>query len=79
MVLAADHLGELIHDLLYNIGGSLVVMVGRLADLEENVRVLRRTADERMIRRHAASAMLANQVVVDHRSQNFVGRAVRFC
>ena len=49
-------------------GDTVIIGVHRLARLEERVRVLRRAADERVLRAQAAGTMGTDKLVVDHRA-----------
>jgi len=69
MVAAAHLFGEPVHHLLYDGRTGRIVRIDGLARLEENIRVLRRTAQHRTIRRQRAAAMGEHQLVVDHVAQ----------
>ena len=51
VILPADQLGELVHRLLHDAGAGVVELVARLAGLEEDVRVLGRAAQLRLLGR----------------------------
>ena len=50
VILAAGDFGELVHFFLNDAGNGVIIFVGSFAALEEDVRVLRRTADDRGFR-----------------------------
>ena len=64
-------LGKLVHGVLHDRGAGAVVGVDGLARLKIHVGVLRRAAKNRPVGRHAALAMCAHQLVVDHRAKVF--------
>ena len=66
-IVPAGPRGEALHGAFDDRGHPLVVRIDRLARLEKRVRILRRAADERMLRVQPARAMSAHQIVVDHR------------
>ncbi len=63
---AADDLGELVHRRLHFGRCGVVVGIGAFANLEEDVGILRRAAQHRMIRRERALAVLDDAVHVEH-------------
>ena len=65
VILASDDFGELVHGRLHFGGSGVVVGVGRFANLEEDVGILRRAAQHRMIGGERALAMLDDAVHVD--------------
>ncbi len=65
-VLPSHQGAELVHDVLDNLGTGKVVGIARLARLEVDVRIHRRTAQDRPLWRHAASAMGANILGINH-------------
>ena len=73
VVAAAGALGEERHRVLHGIGDAGVEGVDRLARLEVDVRVLRRTADERPLRRQCPPAMRPHEVLGHQRAQVVVG------
>ena len=65
-VIGASHdFGELVHRRLHLGGADIVVGVGRLANLEEHVGVLRGAAQHRMVGRERALAVLNNAIHVE--------------
>ena len=75
-VLAMGELRETIHRILHNARRRLVEPVDRFPPLEIDVRILRRAANERIVRIQRPVAMLVDQAVVHHRPH--VGRADQF-
>jgi hypothetical protein len=73
VVLPAGQLGEAVHHLLNDGGSGIVVAVARLAGLEKHVRVLRRTAQHRAIRRQRPAAMGDHVLIIDHSADVRVG------
>src|ERR1035438_5076377 len=69
MVRAADDLSELVHDRLHFFGCSVVDGIDGLAHLEKDVRVLGGAAEDGMLGRERALAMLKDAIHVDHRSE----------
>ena len=65
-ILAADDRRKLVHRVLHNGRAGQVVGVDCFASLEIHVRILRRAAQHRMVRRQGALTMRAHQVVIDH-------------
>ena len=76
-ILPAGPRGEALHGAFDDLGHALMVRIDRLARLEERVRVLRRAADERMLRVQPARAMSAHQIVVDHRANVGVAEQIQ--
>ena len=76
MILTAGDLGEFVHVLLDDAGDRVVVRVARFASLEEDVRVLRGTADDRAIRIQRTFANFLDQGRVDHGGDLFVRHLV---
>ena len=73
-VIGTSHdLGELVHLRLHDGRGRVVVLVARLARLEEDVGVLRGAAQDGPVGRHGAGAMRVDQVVGDHGLDVVVG------
>ena len=70
---ASDERADAIHRALDDVGHGGVVGVGRLARLEEGVRVVGRAADHRPLGREGPGAVRAHQVVVDRRPDLLVG------
>ena len=66
VILASDDLGKLVHHRLHFRRRRVVVLVRAFADLEEDVRILCRSAQHRMIRRERALPVLDHTVHVDH-------------
>ena len=66
VILASDELGELVHRCLHFGRSDVVVGIGALANLEEDVGILRRAAQHRMIGRERALAVLDDAIHVDH-------------
>ena len=77
VVLAARHLGELVHRLLDDGGSGRIVRIDRLAHLEIDIRILRRAAQDGMFGGESARAVSADQVFVDQRAQIFIGQLCR--
>ena len=73
VVLAAGVLGQLVHVLLDDGRGGLVVLVDRLAAGEVHVGVLAGAADGRLLGIEAAGAMGADELRVDHVLHHLVG------
>ena len=71
--------GELVHDVLDDPGHGEVERVGRLAGLEEDVRVLGRAADDRRVRGQAAAAEGEDVVVADERPDVVLVEDARSC
>ena len=65
MVLAPGDLGELVHRCLHDPRSRRVVRIDGLAGLEVHIRILGRTAQDRMLRRKGPRPMSPDQVVVD--------------
>ena len=66
LVRAARELGELVHVLLDDRRGGLVVLLAALAALEVDVRVLRRAAHRGMLRIKRTLAEVLDELVIDH-------------
>ena len=69
MVLPLGDLGELIHRGLHDGRRGRIVWIDRLPGLEVHIRVLRRAAQDRMLRRQRPCAMSPDQVFVDQGAQ----------
>ena len=67
VVLPAGERGELVHHALDDLGHPIVERVARLAGLEEDVRVLGRAPQLRLVRIQGAVAMRLDELQVDHR------------
>ncbi len=72
-VLAAAQAGELVHRRLYDRRRRRVIRVRRFARLKEGVRVVRRAAHDGVSRTQRPIAMVAHQILVDHRPHGVVG------
>ena len=66
VILTAGDLSKLVHDRLHLGGGGVVERIRGLADLEEDVGILRRAAQHGMVGRERALAVLDDAVQVDH-------------
>ena len=73
VVAAAGALGEARHRVLDHVRHAGVERVDRLARLEVDVRVLRRAADERPLRRQRPAAVRADELLGHQRAQVVVG------
>jgi hypothetical protein len=65
----AGQIGELVHRALDDVGHLQVEGVRRLPCLEEDVRVLRGTAQHRVVRGQCPRAVRVHEPIVDHRSE----------
>ena len=72
VVLAPGDLGKLVHGFLHDGGCGGVVWIDRLAPLEVDIRVLGGAAQHGSVGGQPAGAMLADQVIVDQRTQVIV-------
>ncbi len=72
VVMPSGDLGKLVHNVLDDLWAGVVIGVDRFTGLEEHVRVLRRAANEGVLRRECPGAMGLDQAVVDHRPQVFI-------
>ena len=68
-----------VHRGLHGVGHRRVERVAGLARLEEDVGVLRRAAQPRMLGRERPSPMLVDEPIVDHRAQVLVEESPRSC
>ena len=72
VVPAPGQRGEFVHGRLHNGRRLDVVGIHRLARLEVDVRVLRRPAHDRLVRREATGTVGLDQVIVDQGADDFV-------
>ena len=78
IVLTAADFCKLVHFFLNNAFNSIIIFIAGFATLEENVRVLSRTADNRSFR---AQCMVSNKInvnAVKHCSQIVIGQQFDF-
>ena len=71
MILAAGELGEFVHSFLDFGRAFIIEFVDSFAALEEDIRVLGGTVDDRVFRVHRAGAGGDNVFVIDHRAHIF--------
>ena len=74
----ACELREAVHGALDDFGAGGIERIHRLASLEKNIGVLRRTAQNRMVRGQRACAMLEDIPLVDHRAKNVFAEKLDF-
>ena len=73
-VRASNVFREPLHRLRDDVRAVAIERIGALARLEENVGILRRAANHRMIGSERAAAMIEDQFRVDHRLQIVIGQ-----
>ena len=78
VILAAGYLGKLVHFLLNNAFNFVVVGIGSFAALEEYVRILGGTADNRGFRAQSVFGVELHVYVFDHRFQVIIGKQFDF-
>lgn len=65
MILAARDLADFAKVAFHNVGNRFIVFVDGFAGLEIDIRVLRRAADDRIVRIQRALAEFADRVPID--------------
>ena len=71
MIITPGALAELAHGLVHDFGNSVVIPVHAFARLKINVGILRRAAQNRMVRRKRPAAVFADKIFIQHGQDNF--------